>query len=84
MHSYDGMLAKCQQIYSEYLNHNSILSDSGQLIAEVEQMLLNLQPEIHHQIEAGTNTALLEKVQQDLLDIRKELTVENSSVSGLR
>ena len=78
MHSYDGMLANCQHIYTEYLNHDSLLSDSGQLIAEVEQMLLNLQMEINNQSEAGTNTVLLEKVQQDLLDIHKALAVENS------
>ena len=78
MRSYDGMLANCQQIYTDYLNHNSIHKASEQLLAEVEQMLASLQVEINSQSEAGTNTVLLEKMQQDLMDIHKLLAVENS------
>ena len=78
MHSYDGMLANCQRIYTEYLNHNSIHQASQQLIAEVEQIIASLQVEINNQSASGVNTVLLEKMQQDLLHIHKDLSAENS------
>jgi hypothetical protein len=77
MQSYDRILATCQQVYTAYLDIPSSPKDSAALFAEVEQMVLRLQAEIQIQSEAGINTVMLEKMEQDLIRIRQDLAGEN-------
>ena len=78
MHSYTAILPECQQIYTTYLNKTAGTDNPESLIADVDKMILKLGAEIRIQSEAGANTVLLEKMQQDFTRIRNDLFVENS------
>ncbi|MHA4844376.1 hypothetical protein ACX0G7_09440 [Flavitalea antarctica] len=77
MQSDTQLLTTCQQIYSRYLNPSDPGYDAASLMTEIQQMLTRLQSEIRIQSEAGANTVLLEKMQEDLQRIIEQMGVEN-------